>query len=62
MKVRNSIIWTNGIHGEVYENDEWKKFHITSDNVKGDLSEETKLFMRKKFEEFWDNQETINEV
>ena len=62
MEVRNGLVWTNGIHGEVCEYGIWKKFHITSTSVKGDLSEDTKSFMRTKFEEFWDCQESINEV
>jgi len=63
MEVRNGLVWTNGIHGEVCEDGIWKKFHITSDIVKGNnLSEETKTFMKSKFEEFWSSQEEINEI
>lgn len=59
MKVRNSCIWTNGIHGEVLENGRWIKFRVNENSVRSDveLSDDTKDRLKTHFIEFWKNQE-----
>ena len=53
MKVRNTCLWTNGIHGEIQDIDGvWKDFQVTSSMVycrsSHKLTEECKLYLRDK--------------
>jgi hypothetical protein len=63
MKVRNTCLWTNGIHGEIQDIDGVSKdIQVTSSMVycrsSHKLTEECKLYLRDKYNAFWDIQES----